>query len=71
MDLVSESKRGENVTHSSCEQDVTNGHIWGTCSDYIPDVNRTLPLDKCWTKCLNACNVLNVFSLKSRSSHPQ
>jgi hypothetical protein len=48
-------------SHSSYEQGVTNGHIWGTCPDYIPNVNRMFLLGKCWTKCLNACNVLSMF----------
>jgi hypothetical protein len=58
-------------SHSSCEQDVTNGHIWGTYLDYIPNVNRMFPLGKCWAKCPNAYNVPNMFPLKSRSPHPQ
>jgi hypothetical protein len=58
-------------SHSSYERDVTNGHIWGTCTDYIPNVNRMFLLGKCWTKCLNACNVLSMFPLKSRYPHPQ
>jgi hypothetical protein len=58
-------------SHSSYERDVTNGHIWGTCTDYIPNVNRMFLLGKCWTKCLNACNVLSMFPLKSRYPRPQ
>jgi hypothetical protein len=58
-------------SHFGCEQDVTNGHIWGTYPDYIPDVNRMFLLGKCWAKCLNACNVFSMFPLKSRYPHPQ
>jgi hypothetical protein len=58
-------------SHSSYERDVTNGHIWGTCPDYIPNVNRMFLLGKCWAKCLNACDVLSMFPLKSRYPRPQ
>jgi hypothetical protein len=58
-------------SHSSCERDVNDGHIWDTCPDYIPNVNRMFLLGKCWTKCLNACNVLSMFPLKSRYPRPQ
>jgi hypothetical protein len=43
---------------------------FGAHSDYIPDVNKMFSLGKSWAKCLNACNVLNMFPLKSRSPHP-
>jgi hypothetical protein len=58
-------------SYFGCEQDITNGHIWGTYPDYIPDVNRMFLLGKCWAKCLNACNVLSIFLLKSRYPHLQ
>jgi hypothetical protein len=58
-------------SHASCEQDITNGHIWGTYPDCILDVNRMFLLGKCWAKCLNACNVLSMFPLKSRYPRPQ
>jgi hypothetical protein len=58
-------------SHASCEQDVADGHIWGTYPDYIPDVNRMFLLGKCWAKCLNACNVLSMFPPKSRYPRPQ
>jgi hypothetical protein len=58
-------------SHASCERDVTDGHIWGTYPDYIPDVNRMFLLGKRWAKCLNACNVLSMFPLKSRYPRPQ
>jgi hypothetical protein len=58
-------------SHASCEQDVTDGHIWGTYPDYIPNVNRMFLPGKCWPKCLNACNVLSMFPLKSRYPRPQ
>jgi hypothetical protein len=58
-------------SHASCERDVTDGHIWGTYPDHIPNVNRMFLLGKCWAKCLNACNVLSMFPPKSRYPHPQ
>jgi hypothetical protein len=58
-------------SHFGCKQNVTNGHIWGTYPDYIPDVNRMFLLGECWAKCLNACNVLSMFPLKSRNPCPQ
>jgi hypothetical protein len=58
-------------SHASCEQDVTDGHIWGTYPDYIPNVNRMFLLGKCQAKCLNACNVLSMFPPKSRYPCPQ
>jgi hypothetical protein len=70
MFLVGTFQKHDKVSFG-CKQDATNGHIWGTYPDYILDVNRMFLSGKYQAKCLNACNVLSMFPLKSRYPRPQ